>query len=159
MQAYQILEASYQALEAQNVQLRDYIINLQSRLLETQGEYPQPPPAMAPEPETEPERHGADAVGPDGIVVLEEVQAPLDSQMYDESGLGRHADDALRQLRAPTAQMTHRGAEELQNAASQAVQVAQVPEDSSSAIEPAKGPDQQQSAEQHRSTYPDGSTK
>jgi hypothetical protein len=37
------LKESYRAIQAENYQLRDYIINLQSRLLESQGEYPQPP--------------------------------------------------------------------------------------------------------------------
>lgn len=30
-------------MQAENYQLRDYIINLQSRLIESQGEFPQPP--------------------------------------------------------------------------------------------------------------------
>ena len=37
------LAESYKAVQAENYQLRDYIISLQSRLLESQGEYPQPP--------------------------------------------------------------------------------------------------------------------
>ncbi|KAL9096733.1 MAG: hypothetical protein Q9165_001221 [Trypethelium subeluteriae] len=37
------LKESYRAIQAENYQLRDYIINLQSRLLESQGDYPQPP--------------------------------------------------------------------------------------------------------------------
>lgn len=30
-------------MQAENYQLRDYIINLQSRLIESQGDFPQPP--------------------------------------------------------------------------------------------------------------------
>ncbi len=37
------MEQSYKAIQEENYQLRDYIINLQSRLIESQGEYPQPP--------------------------------------------------------------------------------------------------------------------
>ena len=37
------LEENYKVVQAENYQLRDYIINLQSRLIESQGEYPQPP--------------------------------------------------------------------------------------------------------------------
>lgn len=37
------LELNYKGLQAENYQLRDYIINLQSRLIESQGDYPQPP--------------------------------------------------------------------------------------------------------------------
>ena len=35
---------NFKAVQAENYQLRDYIINLQSRLIESQGDFPQPPP-------------------------------------------------------------------------------------------------------------------
>ena len=44
---YAGLSESYKALQAENYQLRDYIISLQSRLLESQGDYPQPPPNIS----------------------------------------------------------------------------------------------------------------
>lgn len=37
------MNASLKASQDENYQLRDYIISLQSRLLESQGEFPQPP--------------------------------------------------------------------------------------------------------------------
>ncbi|MCJ1235012.1 hypothetical protein MMC14_002976 [Varicellaria rhodocarpa] len=40
---YNLLSENFKSLQAENYQLRDYIINLQSRLLESQGEFPQPP--------------------------------------------------------------------------------------------------------------------
>ncbi|RMZ82401.1 hypothetical protein DV737_g2046, partial [Chaetothyriales sp. CBS 132003] len=40
---YQVLSENFKAVQSENYQLRDYIINLQSRLLETQGEVPPPP--------------------------------------------------------------------------------------------------------------------
>jgi len=40
---YGMLNENYKAVQAENYQLRDYIINLQSRLLESQGEFPPPP--------------------------------------------------------------------------------------------------------------------
>lgn len=40
---YEIFKENYKAVQAENYQLRDYIISLQSRLLESQGEFPQPP--------------------------------------------------------------------------------------------------------------------
>ncbi|KIW44103.1 hypothetical protein, variant 3 [Exophiala oligosperma] len=40
---YQALSDNFKAVQAENYQLRDYIINLQSRLLESQGEVPPPP--------------------------------------------------------------------------------------------------------------------
>ena len=41
---YALLNENFKTLQAENYQLRDYIISLQSRLIESQGEYPQPPP-------------------------------------------------------------------------------------------------------------------
>jgi hypothetical protein len=38
-----MLNNNFKAVQAENYQLRDYIINLQSRLLESQGEFPPPP--------------------------------------------------------------------------------------------------------------------
>ena len=40
---YNTMAEINKALQAENYGLRDYIINLQSRLLESQGEFPQPP--------------------------------------------------------------------------------------------------------------------
>jgi hypothetical protein len=40
---YEMLNNNFKAVQAENYQLRDYIINLQSRLLESQGECPPPP--------------------------------------------------------------------------------------------------------------------
>jgi len=37
------LEDNYKAIQAENYSLREYIIHLQSRLIESQGEYPPPP--------------------------------------------------------------------------------------------------------------------
>jgi len=38
------LEESFKSIQTENYSLREYIIHLQSRLIESQGEYPQPPP-------------------------------------------------------------------------------------------------------------------
>lgn len=38
------MEDNYKAIHAENYSLREYIIRLQSRLIESQGEFPQPPP-------------------------------------------------------------------------------------------------------------------
>ena len=40
---FHALENNFKAVQAENYQLRDYIINLQSRLIESQTEFPQPP--------------------------------------------------------------------------------------------------------------------
>ncbi|KAL7921185.1 hypothetical protein ACQKWADRAFT_132758 [Trichoderma austrokoningii] len=38
------LEHSYKSMQSENYALREYVIHLQSRLLDTQGEFPPPPP-------------------------------------------------------------------------------------------------------------------
>lgn len=38
------LEESFKSIQGENYSLREYIIHLQSRLIESQGDYPQPPP-------------------------------------------------------------------------------------------------------------------
>ena len=43
MRDYALLNENFKAVQAENYQLRDYIISLQSRLLESQGEVPPPP--------------------------------------------------------------------------------------------------------------------
>lgn len=43
MRDYQVLSENFKTVQAENYQLRDYIINLQSRLLESQHEVPPPP--------------------------------------------------------------------------------------------------------------------
>ena len=40
---YSVLNDNFKAVQTENYQLRDYIISLQSRLLESQGEFPPPP--------------------------------------------------------------------------------------------------------------------
>lgn len=41
---YMEMEQTFKAMQSENYALREYVIHLQSRLLDTQGEFPQPPP-------------------------------------------------------------------------------------------------------------------
>ncbi|KAL2159919.1 hypothetical protein VTH06DRAFT_2052 [Thermothelomyces fergusii] len=43
---YGEMENTFKAVQAENYALREYVFRLQSRLLDTQGEYPQPPPGL-----------------------------------------------------------------------------------------------------------------
>jgi len=57
---YALMNENYKAVQAENYQLRDYIINLQSRLIESQGDFPQPPPNVDlphPSRRQNPDRH------------------------------------------------------------------------------------------------------
>lgn len=41
------MESNFKAMQTENYALRQYVINLQSRLLDAHGEYPQPPPGLS----------------------------------------------------------------------------------------------------------------
>ncbi|KAM7206871.1 putative transcription factor kapC [Naviculisporaceae sp. PSN 640] len=43
---YTEMEINYKQIQAENYSLREYVIHLQSRLLDAQGEFPQPPPNL-----------------------------------------------------------------------------------------------------------------
>ncbi|KAK3903908.1 putative transcription factor kapC [Staphylotrichum tortipilum] len=63
---YGEMETSFKGLQAENYTLRDYVLRLQSRLLDAQGEYPQPPPGInlvPPNPQGQPEAPSAAAGG------------------------------------------------------------------------------------------------
>ncbi|EFY87558.1 transmembrane protein [Metarhizium acridum CQMa 102] len=68
---YAEMEQTYKAVQAENYALREYVIHLQSRLIDTQGEYPPPPPnvnlsqssAAQPPPASAPEQAPNPGVG------------------------------------------------------------------------------------------------
>ncbi|KAL9604384.1 MAG: hypothetical protein Q9219_000572 [cf. Caloplaca sp. 3 TL-2023] len=76
---YNSLSESYKALQAENFQLRDYIITLQSRLIEAQGELPQPPSnieinAQRPSPASA-KQHASAPTAPMGSTAVSQLQA------------------------------------------------------------------------------------
>ena len=88
MRELHALEDNYKAIQTENYSLREYIIHLQSRLIESHGEYPQPP----------------------ANVNLNHPRDPLDQQQQQQ--LHRHHDaptapmavQAMNQLQASAAQ-------------------------------------------------------
>lgn len=44
---YAEIDSSLKTLQSENYHLREYVMQLQARLLSTQGEYPQPPPGLS----------------------------------------------------------------------------------------------------------------
>ncbi len=95
MREFNSLSDSFKALQSENYQLRDYIISLQSRLLESQGEYPQPPSNIdIPHPQTS----GSSAqqipapTAPMGSSAASQLQASAAQAVADMSG-GRHQQD------------------------------------------------------------------
>ncbi|KAF2086769.1 hypothetical protein K490DRAFT_43976, partial [Saccharata proteae CBS 121410] len=100
---YKIMAENFKAVQSENYQLRDYIISLQSRLLESQGNYPEPPSNIdlsSP--------HGS--ANPNAQLQQEQAQhQQQNAQQQQHSPLG-----------APTAPMSSSAAHQLQQAAAQA---------------------------------------
>ena len=44
MRDYELMENNYKSSQIENYALREYVVHLQSRLVDVQGDYPQPPP-------------------------------------------------------------------------------------------------------------------
>ena len=95
MREFNSLSEKFKALQSENYQLRDYIISLQSRLLESQGEYPQPPSNInIPRPQTSgPSTHQIPApTAPMGSSAASQLQASAAQAVADMSG-GRNQQD------------------------------------------------------------------
>lgn len=81
---YSALSESYKAIQAENYQLRDYIISLQSRLIEAQGEFPQPPPNIElPRPSNHPHQHIQAPTAPMGSSTVSQLQASAAQAVAD----------------------------------------------------------------------------
>ncbi|KAL6718324.1 transcriptional regulator [Lecanora helva] len=92
------LNESYKSLQAENYQLRDYIISLQQRLLESQGEYPQPPSNIdIPPPQGS--RSTAPTAPMASAAAASQLQASAAQAVADLSG-NRHPHDDSQYSRA-----------------------------------------------------------
>lgn len=97
---------SYKTIQAENYQLRDYIINLQSRLLETHTEFPQPPPNIdlsAPHPSPNAQLH-AEATSSRSQAA---TRSPQNQQR--EAPTAQMSDSAVSQLQAAAVQAASAG--------------------------------------------------
>lgn len=92
---YNMLNENYKAVQAENYQLRDYIINLQSRLIESQGEFPQPPSNIdlpnprSTDPMHQPQPQVAAPTAPMGSSSVSHLQASA-AQAVADLGAGKH---------------------------------------------------------------------
>lgn len=97
---YEQMAEQFRSIQAENNTLRDYVISLQARLIESQGSYPEPPSNIdLSRPHTE--------IPPP----VQQIQSP----QSQNSGPPQHA-----QQPAPTAPMSASAAQQLQQAAAQA---------------------------------------
>ena len=95
MREFNSLTESFKALQSENYQMRADIISLQSRLLESQGEYPQPPSNIdIPHPRTSgpPAQQVQAPTAPMGSSAASQLQASAAQAVADMSG-GRHQQD------------------------------------------------------------------
>ena len=112
-----MLSENFKAVQAENYQLRDYIINLQSRLLESQGEVPPPPsnvdglqPGKAgppPQPGTLPRLSELGAVGQaqDGVgnIHHDALRSGYPDPTYSDSPAAKRARTASSEMTASQA--------------------------------------------------------
>jgi len=101
---YALLNENYKAVQAENYQLRDYIINLQSRLIESQGEFPQPPsnidlphPRSSEHMQQQPPPAPSQAMGPSAVSQLQASAA----QAVADMGSGKHHHEEAAYLTGP----------------------------------------------------------
>lgn len=118
------MEQSFKSMQSENYALREYVIHLQSRLLDVQGEFPppppnvnlsQPPPTTPGPPTNVPEPAPSNPAGPLEAVaqavagLAAQEQMVVDRQQYpspqfkpdDVSEDTRTADEINRQLQQP----------------------------------------------------------
>ncbi|MCJ1306681.1 hypothetical protein MMC25_000324 [Agyrium rufum] len=110
---YNLLTENYKALQTENYRLRDYIISLQRRLIDTQGEVPQPPSDIDFSPQ--PTRHLADpasavaAVAAAAAAAAQAENQSIDTSLSTSSLSGQPPLQSHSQSsQVPTASMTHR---------------------------------------------------
>ncbi len=106
------MDSTYKAVQAENENLRIYVIDLQSRLLDLQGNYPPPPPninlahprAVAmPPPSQQTGQGGIPASAASSLEVVAQAVAGLtrdsrDSRVYKPEDASREGEDLGRQL-------------------------------------------------------------
>lgn len=90
---YQTMEQNYRALQAENYQLREYILNLQSRLLESQSDIPPAPTHINLSAGAQPPRSEGD-----------QPATAAEHQLRREMESERTAHDGMSQLQAAAAQ-------------------------------------------------------
>lgn len=92
---YNNLHENYKAVQAENFQLRDYIISLQSRLIESQGEFPQPPSNIDIPRSSGPPRQQIQApTAPMGSSAVSQLQASAAQAVADLGSKQHQQDDA-----------------------------------------------------------------
>jgi flagellar motility protein MotE (MotC chaperone) len=108
------MEQSFKTLQSENYALREYVIHLQSRLLDAMGEFPQPPPNvnLSPaQPSGVPPASGSDNMSNSGA-----VGTPLEAVAQAVAGLAAQEQMAERQQYASPSYKSPQGTEDTRTA-------------------------------------------
>ncbi|KAL0264167.1 hypothetical protein SLS55_000113 [Diplodia seriata] len=122
---YEQMADQFRAIQAENNTLRDYVISLQARLLESQGSYPEPPSNIdlsRPHTEIPPPVQAMQSPQPpgsSGASQHSQQQQPQQQQQHQQPQQ-QHQHQQHQQQPAPTAPMSASAAQQLQQAAAQA---------------------------------------
>lgn len=108
------MEQTFKNLQSENYVLRDYVVQLQSRLLDVSGEFPQPPPNVnLAQPATAP---GPSTNVPGTATNNPAVGTPLEAVAQAVAGLAAHEQMTERQQYANSAYKTEPGSEDTRTA-------------------------------------------
>lgn len=102
---YTSLSENYKSVQAENYQLRDYIISLQSRLIESHGEYPQPPSNIEiqhPRSAAPPNQHAPAPTAQMGSSAVSQLQASAAQAVADLNGSKHQHEEAAYLAGNPT---------------------------------------------------------
>ncbi|KND93115.1 putative transcription factor kapC [Tolypocladium ophioglossoides CBS 100239] len=108
---YNDMEQTFKAMQSENYALREYVIHLQSRLLDVQGEFPQPPPNINLSQPTAPPPQQAPASGPEQTASNPGAGTPLEAVAQAVAGLA--AQEQMAENQSPYA---NRGEEDTRTA-------------------------------------------
>jgi hypothetical protein len=105
------MEQSYKTMQSENYALREYVIHLQSRLLDAQGEFPQPPPNInLSQPPNAPAQHAPPAPVQESVPSMNHgAGTPLEAVAQAVAGLA--AQEQLAERQEPYSSPTMKGVE------------------------------------------------
>lgn len=109
---YNDMEQTFKGMQSENYALREYVIHLQSRLLDVQGEFPQPPPNInLSQPTAPPPPPPPPASGPEQTPSNPGAGTPLEAVAQAVAGLA--AQEQMAENQSPYA---NRGEEDTRTA-------------------------------------------
>ena len=102
MREYNDMEQTFKAMQSENYALREYVIHLQSRLLDVHGEFPQPPPNINLSQPTAAPPQPPPATGPEPPASNPGAGTPLEAVAQAVAGLA--AQEQMAENQSPYAE-------------------------------------------------------